>query len=169
MGAVHRSTSQTVTFKDGLAVPPDTEILFPTHEIYHDDEYYPDAATFDPERWPKMRRASPTDHSKFQFSYISDTYITMGAGSHACPGRALASAEIKLILVHMLQRWDMRYGTADGKRPPVVPIAFSRIPDAKADMLSKEKEEWRERNCQERVKLEVGLIWYLYGDENMVL
>lgn len=146
MGAVHRSTSQTVTFKDGLAIPPDTQILFPTHEICHDDDYYPDAATFDPERWLKMRRASPADHSKFQFSYISDTYITMGAGSHACPGRALASAEIKLILVHMLQRWDMQYGTEDGKRPAVVPIAFSRIPDAKADMLFKEREEWREHN-----------------------
>lgn len=147
MGAVHRSTSQTVTFKDGLSIPPDTQVLFPTHEICHDDAFYPDAATFDPERWLKMRRANPADYSKFQFSYISDTYITMGAGSHACPGRALASAEIKLILVHMLLRWDMRYGTADGERPPVVPIAFSRIPDAKAYMLFREREEWRERNC----------------------
>lgn len=150
MGAVHRSTSQTVTFKDGLAVPPDTQVLFPTHEICRDDEYYPGAATFDPERWLRMRRAGGTgggsNHGRFQFSYISDTYITMGAGTHACPGRALASAEIKLILVHMLQRWDMRYGTADGKRPAVVPIAFSRIPDAKADMLFKEREEWRERH-----------------------
>lgn len=148
MGAVHRSTSQTVTFKDGLSIPPDTQVLFPTHEICHDDDFYPDAATFDPERWLKMRHTgNPGDHSKFQFSYISDTYVTMGAGTHACPGRALASAEIKLVLVHMLQRWEMRYGTVDGKRPAVVPIAFSRIPDAKADMLFREREEWRERNC----------------------
>lgn len=146
MGAVHRSTSQAVTLKDGLTIPPDTQILFPTHEICHDDDYYPDAATFDPERWLKMRRAGPAEHSRYQFSYISDTYVTMGAGSHACPGRALASAEIKLILVHMLQRWEIRYGTPDGKRPATVPIAFSRIPDAKADLLFREREEWSERH-----------------------
>lgn len=148
---MQRSTSQTVAFKDSFTIPANTQILFPTHEICRDDKYYPDAATFNPERWLRIRRAWGPDtshHSKFQFSYISDTYITMGAGTHTCPGRALASAEIKLILVHMLQRWDSRYGTADGERPAVVPIAFLRIPDAKADMLFKEREnlKWRERH-----------------------
>ncbi|EKG20448.1 Cytochrome P450 [Macrophomina phaseolina MS6] len=123
MGAVHRSTKVDYTFKDGFTIPADTQILFPTHEICHDDDFYPDAATFDAERFLRMRRT--IDRNKFQFSYISDQYITFGAGSHACPGRAFASAEIKLMLIHILQRWEIR------------------IPDAKADLLFKEKESWR--------------------------
>ncbi|KAH7042123.1 cytochrome P450 [Macrophomina phaseolina] len=138
-GAVHRSTKVDYTFKDGFTIPADTQILFPTHEICHDDDFYPDAATFDAERFLRMRRT--IDRNKFQFSYISDQYITFGAGSHACPGRAFASAEIKLMLVHILQRWEIRY--AAGKRPAPVHVAFSRIPDAKADLLFKEKESWR--------------------------
>jgi cytochrome P450 len=41
--------------------------------------------------------------------------ITFGHGTHACPGRFFASAEIKAIMAHLLQHYDIKMPEGRGR------------------------------------------------------
>ncbi|KAA8563977.1 hypothetical protein EYC84_011978 [Monilinia fructicola] len=77
-------------------------------------------SSFSPFRWSSLRSV-PGNESKYQFVTTSKEAMNFGHGSHACPGRFFASAEIKVVLVELLTNWDIRLvgdemGTG-GERP----------------------------------------------------
>lgn len=38
---------------------------------------------------------------------VGDTFLSFGHGKHACPGRFFASYEMKLMLAHLIQHYDV--------------------------------------------------------------
>ncbi|KAL7928322.1 cytochrome P450 [Trichoderma chlorosporum] len=133
---VTRSAVKAYVFKDGLRLPKNTQFSFPNYEVNHDPDVYPSPEQFDPWRFLKMRKT--IDSNKYHFAYASDHIINFGSGTHACPGRYYASYEIKLILVHILTRYDVRW--PDGQsRPPGMPHDFANIPSPMVAVLFKEK------------------------------
>jgi cytochrome P450 len=94
------------TFKDGLHIPSGTVISFPNLHYNTDSSRVPDAATFDGYRW--LRRRAGYDTSKFQFASTAEDMFDWGGGLHACPGRFMAEITIKLILVSLITKYDMK-------------------------------------------------------------
>lgn len=82
-----------------------------------------DPNTFDGLRYYKMRERMSKDGlsqsevaGKHQFVSVSTASLMFGYGRHACPGRFFAGNEIKLILVKLLQRFDIKSEEKDRPR-----------------------------------------------------
>lgn len=72
-----------------------------------DPKVWPDAATYDGERFLKMREIPEQAH-KAQFVSTSVEHMGFSHGKHACPGRFIAAAEVKIILCHLIMKYDWK-------------------------------------------------------------
>jgi gliotoxin biosynthesis cytochrome P450 monooxygenase len=55
-------------------------------------------------------RSIPGEENKHQFVTIGSDSLSFGGGTHACPGRFFAAAEIKVVIVEVLKRYDISLG-----------------------------------------------------------
>ncbi len=58
-----------------------------------DPDYFPDPMKFDPDRWEDETKHSPL--------------LLFGMGQRACFGKRLATAEVKMFLFTMMQRYEV--------------------------------------------------------------
>lgn len=72
-----------------------------------DPSFYPDPEVFDGYRFFRMR-ADPKTDSKAHLVSTSSAHLGFGHGRHACPGRFFASNEIKLLLCHLLHKYEWK-------------------------------------------------------------
>ncbi|RKP27347.1 cytochrome P450 [Syncephalis pseudoplumigaleata] len=52
-------------------------------------------------------------------TFTSESFVVFGIGSHTCPGRFLATLEMKIVAIHALRNYSFR--TLSGKRPANAP------------------------------------------------
>lgn len=80
----------------------------------------PEAQAFTPERWLGEGGLSPGSAKRISMPF--------GAGPRICPGRYLALQETKMVLLTLLQHFEIRFvGTADGGEP-AERLAFAMAP-----------------------------------------
>ncbi|KAL8974903.1 MAG: hypothetical protein Q9197_000872 [Variospora fuerteventurae] len=139
---VTRSAVKPYTFKDGFHLPAHTLTSFPMAELNHDPDIWRDSATFDGLRFLRMRQQG--DPNAWQFAFVGENSINFGAGTHACPGRYYASLEIKLMLAHLLLKYEIKW--PEGKsRPANMAHDFATPPSPMAEMMFLEKEKKKKR------------------------
>ncbi|KAF1974320.1 cytochrome P450 [Bimuria novae-zelandiae CBS 107.79] len=129
-----RQAKKTITLKDGTQIPEGATVFFPTVAANFDADLYPNPETFDGLRFYKLRHASPENEKKFQLTSISAEQMQFGMGRHACPGRAIASHQVKLILAHLLEKYDFRLKDGEG-RPKTVLFQTNQFPDPQGEIL----------------------------------
>ncbi|KAJ2988218.1 hypothetical protein NUW58_g4093 [Xylaria curta] len=78
-----------------------------TTEKALDESIFPEPKTYRGRRFLGMREL-PGQENKWQFVTTSPEHLSFGHGVHACPGRFFASNEIKVILCHMLLKYDWK-------------------------------------------------------------
>lgn len=103
------------TLSDGTFLPKNSFIMANSHFISNDADLWDnELGEFDGLRYYKkgMKRlhgqSAEEAAGKHQFVSISQKSMMFGYGRHACPGRFFAGNEIKLILVKLLERYDMK-------------------------------------------------------------
>lgn len=106
---------QSHTLSDGTYLPKGSNVVANAFSVTHDPEMLKDPDVFDGLRYYKMRTAVESDPKaakelagKNQFVSVSPASLMFGYGKHACPGRFFAGNEIKLILVKLLEKYDLR-------------------------------------------------------------
>lgn len=109
---VQRYAEKSHTFNDGFVLPAGTIFQFPADAVHHDPNLFPDPEKFDGYRFLRLREKDP---NQFQYTYVSDTTLNWGAGSHACPGRFLATSVIKFAFILLISRYDVRFAEGTGK------------------------------------------------------
>ncbi|KAH9825743.1 Cytochrome-P450 monooxygenase [Teratosphaeria destructans] len=127
-----RAVVSDFTFSNGTTVPKGTYVLAPMHAMYLDDELYPDASTFDAFRWSRLRE-QPGNANRFRFVSTNPRHINFGHGKDACPGRFFAAQEIKLLLAHILLRYEVKL--AGSTRPSPTWYDRSCRPNQTAQVL----------------------------------
>ncbi len=115
IGSFRRKLLLSITLSDDTFLPEGTTLFSPTWSISHDASIFPDPDTFDGLRFFNMRQASHSDNNRHKFTSIDNTATYFGAGKHACPGRAFAGIEIKMIVVQLLMRYDFKLVDGDTK------------------------------------------------------
>ncbi|OTA55305.1 cytochrome P450 [Hypoxylon sp. EC38] len=135
---VQRFAMTSYTFKDGLHVPAGTVVSFPNLRYNTDPTrpMTPEAGTFDGKRW--LRRRAGFDTSKFQFASTAEDAFDWGAGLHACPGRFMAEITIKLILICLVTKYDMKLPDGGLDRPAESRRFMDLTPDTSTPVMARD-------------------------------
>lgn len=91
-----------------------------------DPKYYSQPEKFDAYRFLNMRN-EPGKENVAQFVSTSASHLGFGHGKHACPGRFFASNEIKIIMCHILLKYDWRL--VNGQEPKFTIQGWNLIAD----------------------------------------
>jgi cytochrome P450 len=112
-----RLTVEPLTLSTGQVIPPGTPLGFFAMSINQSNSLYkyPPAEVFDGYRFARMREEKEHEN-KHQFGCTGPAEsFNFGHGIHACPGRFLAAAEIKVMLAHVLQNYDLKLGNGEAR------------------------------------------------------
>ncbi|WP_238847152.1 cytochrome P450 [Nocardia arthritidis] len=128
---VGQQVRETVADTDllGHYIPAGTLIMCGSYAMMRSDEYWRDAAVFDPERFAAERR----EDKSHRFAWAA-----FGGGAHKCIGMYFGGMTVKAVLHQMLSRY--RWSVPDGYRVPLVattgptpgdglPIRLERLSD----------------------------------------
>ncbi|KAI0145635.1 cytochrome P450 [Xylariaceae sp. FL1272] len=126
-----------VVFKDGLRLQQGTQIGFANHQINLDSDLHPDAKTFMPKR--ALRQREELDPNRFHFASVSDDSLNFGSGLHACPGRFLAQQALKLMFIHLLANYDIKFADDSTTRPVAMQHNFSLMPNITSSLMFRER------------------------------
>ncbi|GKT48776.1 dihydroML-236B monooxygenase mlcC [Colletotrichum spaethianum] len=119
--ALMRSLAVTdVKLSDGTVVPKGDVVAVASHQMW-DPETYPDPEKFDPYRFYRMRQ-EPGKEATAQVANTSVDQYGFGLGRRACPGRFFATNSAKIVLTHILMKYDWKL--QDGFLPKPVYRAF---------------------------------------------
>ncbi|KAI4598812.1 hypothetical protein KJ359_002705 [Pestalotiopsis sp. 9143b] len=136
--AVKRVPTTTWTFKDGLEIPAGTTFAFPSFQHNLDPSVNPDPGVFDAKRYLRKREELGNTH-KYHFASIGEDSINWGAGLHACPGRFFAQETLKLMLIHLLTKYDIKHDGAFGDTPKYLKYNLYIFPNPALSLLLKER------------------------------
>lgn len=128
---MQRQSSDKVTLEDGTVIPKGSRVFVSALHM-QDAEYYPDPQKFDGKRWLRQRD-EPGNQNRFQYVTTTPEHIGFGHGEHSCPGRFFASNEIKIMVVHLLLKYDWAF--KEGKRPQSTMAGSESTLDAKTEIL----------------------------------
>ena len=113
----------------GWIVPPSHVLLAAPATMGKSDEYFPEAARWDPHRWEGI--ADPEDQEKekekmdYGYGLVStgadSTYLPFGAGRHRCIGESFAYLQLTIIVTLMVR--DFKLKNVEGSKG-VVPTDY---------------------------------------------
>lgn len=114
------------------------DIAFSNELISNDPDIWgPDAQSFDPHRFLRMRTAG--DLANSQVTSVNDNMMPFGNGPHVCPGRFLATDGMKMMLLNMVYRYEFKYPPGVTSRPPNRKGHHTMLPGNEVHLLFKEK------------------------------
>ncbi|CAF9919928.1 MAG: hypothetical protein ALECFALPRED_001376 [Alectoria fallacina] len=134
----HRVAQEPITLSDGTDIPKGSTLFSPANAINFDPEIYPNPETFDGLRFYKLRHASPENVNKFQLTSLTGNQMQFGAGRHACPGRAIAGHQVKLILAHLLEKYELKLKDGEGRPKPIL-FQTNQFPNPQGEILFKDR------------------------------
>lgn len=104
-----------------------------------DETIYPEATTYDGYRFYKKRQ-EPGNEQRFQFVTTSRESFGFGHGVHACPGRFFAANESKILLIHLLLKYDWKMVEDGAGRPANFDHGTEVIADPTVELLFRSRE-----------------------------
>lgn len=116
----NRQLAAPVKLSNGVTLPPNTYISMNHYSSQRDLELYPNPLKFDGLGFFKLWQKE-SEGDRHQFASINSTEPWWGVGKFACPGRVWASAQIKLLLMVILMRYDIAF--PDGQKTTPVRAA----------------------------------------------
>ena len=96
--SVARQARQQTTLS-GYTIPKYATAVIPIWSLHHDERCYPDAWTFDPDRWLDERAETVPRYA----------YLPFGGGPRICIGNSFAMMEAQLILASIVQRFSLEH------------------------------------------------------------
>ncbi|KAJ5582567.1 Cytochrome P450, partial [Penicillium sp. DV-2018c] len=102
--SAHRVCISDLKLSNGITLKQGSHVALPSGIIQRSSEYYADPESFDGFRFVKRAAAGAKDSRLVD---LSPDYLVFGMGPHACPGRWMASALMKLSLAHILISYDI--------------------------------------------------------------
>ena len=124
------------TFSDGTTIPAGTVVAAPSLSIHRDSDNYEDPLKFDGFRFVRLKERATLEgqpDKKFDMVSTSHTSLAFSHGGHGCPGRFFATAEIKLIIAHVVMTYDIKF--ANGVRPMDRFLMHHIMPDPFAELV----------------------------------
>ncbi|TFK44689.1 cytochrome P450 [Crucibulum laeve] len=132
--ALGRVALKGCNLDDGTRVPPGHRVAIDMTAIHLNPDVYPDPGRCDLFRFAKLREIEGND-AKYGFATVDNHYLPFGAGRHACAGRFFAAMELKIMLAHILLKYDVSFPPGANGRPKNMVFNGAVVPDPKAHMI----------------------------------
>lgn len=130
--SMNRVALAPIPLSDGTVIPRGATIAVSAH-INEDDAVYPNASAYDGFRFYKKRQEPGHEH-RHQLVTTTSENFSFGHGRHACPGRFFAANETKILLMHMLLKYDWKFKDVK-RRPRNFEIGTESIADPSVELL----------------------------------
>ncbi|KAG6040948.1 hypothetical protein E4U41_006539 [Claviceps citrina] len=138
IASMRRMTTADVKLADGTVLPKNKLTLVSAHKHW-EAESYEQPQQFDGYRFYKMRQTKGKENVA-QLVSVSPDHMGFGYGLHACPGRFFASEEIKLVLCHILMKYDFRLVEGTDIEPRRFGLNMTVSPTAKLAVRRRNEE-----------------------------
>ena len=137
-----RKSLKTFTFFDGTVIPRGAFIFTAAQA---NPSVYPNTDVFDGFRFSNFEKEQqgndprPNLGGSIRFRLVTTTpdYLVWGYGRHACSGRFFAALLLKLVLAHVVLRYDVKF--ENGGRPEDVIVGFNRLPNPHGKVLLRKR------------------------------
>ncbi|KAI8623926.1 cytochrome P450 [Xylariaceae sp. FL1651] len=106
MTTMHRMALADVTLSDGTIIRKGMKCAVRSTKRF-DPSIYEDPETFDGSRFLRMRKV-PGKENQAHLVTTGTEALGFGHGLHACPGRFFAANELKVALIHLLLKYDLK-------------------------------------------------------------
>ncbi|EHK21974.1 uncharacterized protein TRIVIDRAFT_60000 [Trichoderma virens Gv29-8] len=129
LASMRRRAEKPLTLSNGLALKVGDRIAIDTYRM-NDPELHKEPEKWDPYRF--LRISEQPEKSKFaQLVVTSPDHLAFGHGEHACPGRFFAAYEIKIILCHLLLKYEWELVPGSNIAPMVLGLTYAASPVAR--------------------------------------
>lgn len=102
--SIPRRALRTFEF-GGYTIPAGTQVGVNVHMVHHQEEHWPNPSRFDPMRFTP-------EQVKARHKYA---WVPFGGGAHMCLGLHFAYMQVKILLAHVLTRYEVQI--AEGYEP----------------------------------------------------
>ncbi|CZT49092.1 related to gibberellin cluster-GA14-synthase [Rhynchosporium secalis] len=132
-----RVATDDIKLDEDLQIPKGAYIVISANNM-KDPETYPEPEVFDAYRF--IKRAENPEYAKSSsFSSVSVDHTGFGFGNHACPGRFYVTLELKILLAHIILRYDWKL--PDGYEAKIFCNGFDTVTDMMAEILVRRRAE----------------------------
>jgi cytochrome P450 len=106
MTSMHRLALDDVELPNGVVIQKGERTAISSHRMWSETDYE-DPDKFDGYRFVKRRKLPGYEHRSHLISTSHD-HTAFSHGKHACPGRFFAANEVKIAMVHLFLKYDMK-------------------------------------------------------------
>ncbi|KAF9871751.1 cytochrome p450 [Colletotrichum karsti] len=133
-----RRVMSEVRLQDGTVLPKEAGIAVSAEKMW-DPEIYENPRTFDGYRFLSMREASEQGEKTAQLVSTSPDHLGFGLGIHACPGRFFGANTVKLVMCHLLLKYDIKLAENSNTKP--MEFGFSMLANPTVKVLVRRRKE----------------------------
>jgi len=109
MTSMHRRAMRDVELPGGIKIREGEHIAISSHLMW-DEARYPEPEKFEPFRFAERRKTAGNE-AKNLLVATSPDHLGFAHGKLACPGRFLAANMLKIAILHLLLKYDMKIDT----------------------------------------------------------
>ncbi|CAH0046014.1 unnamed protein product [Clonostachys solani] len=129
IAAMRRRVEENVTLSNGVTLKRGTRVYVDASRMWDPNLHH------HPEQWDGYRflklRSIPGRETMAQLASTSPDHLAFGHGEHACPGRFLAISVIKIVLCHLLLKYDWMLSPGTDVKPVTNGILLVASPTAR--------------------------------------
>ncbi|KAF8807759.1 cytochrome P450 [Phlegmacium glaucopus] len=133
-----RKSLRRFTFSDGTVIPPGALIFAAGQARHMDPSIRPTADLFDGFSFSNLEKEQQ-ESARFKLVTTMPDYLVWGYGRHACSGRFFAALMLKLVLAHVVLRYDVKFENDEDARPEDMIVGFNRLPNPHAKVLLRKR------------------------------
>lgn len=137
--SVNRTFLQPYTLSSGDVIPADVHVSFAGVSMGLSDTFFENAKEFDAFRFERLRHAQGADQNGLQFAASNAGSLHFGYGKQMCPGRFMGGMMSKIVLIMILDRYDLKLRNA-GERPPNLNFMEMDTPDPACQILIRNRD-----------------------------
>lgn len=135
------TSPEGLSLPSGHVIPRGERIMVRAHTLNLDPALWENPDKFDGFRFERLRSA-PGNELKYQHATTGVDNINFGHGIWACPGRHFASSQMKVVLAHLLQHYDIKLEDGE-KKSRQQHFGLAIVPDTESRVQLKYREDTR--------------------------
>ncbi|KAJ4419132.1 hypothetical protein N0V82_005145 [Gnomoniopsis sp. IMI 355080] len=138
--ALGRLVQEDVTLSDGTLLPKGSGVATSSERMW-DPQEYPEPQKYDIYRYLRRREMAKDsrDEAVAQLVGTSEDHYGFGIGTHACPGRYFGVSTVKMVMTHLLMKYEFKL--VEGTETEPLKFGFSQLANPRTKMMVRRKRE----------------------------